>query len=347
MEQPSLILRTILAGLALATAAAADDLPALHIEPEVLELGAVLDDQEIDIPFLVTNHSDDTVAIQRLGTTCEPCFVYHLENPILKPGETSILFTKFWPAGLRGPLRLRLALDISADGPPPSAFIETTIVSRFDVRGGPVIFDDLVEGETRQWHLFVKPRIPCPERYTRLEFQHPGFRGEVDYREKTEDYRVTVFAGPDLPTGPSHDLGTLVPEGPDCASLTLPVLAYRLPRIHLAPSRVVLEPVDRTQLRILFFRQNGGKTPAVITAVDLPGESITCRVEPDSLLHRYKIFLYCSGLSEVSGDIGDIVIHLSDEETPSIAVPVQVASTRGVVVPSGCRSPYEAALPYP
>jgi hypothetical protein len=298
----------------------------LMADPPELDLGVILDSPAIQVPFILQNTGVLPLRINNVGINCEECAEYRLDRTELDPDDFAILDLKFDPRDLSGDVELLIA--IRTDGLPLKPLVIPIVAfirPRFELRGVPVMFQDMREGEVRRWRVEVIPGVDLPGSLIRAESDSAGFRAEVSSITDRDSVMVEIEAGP-LETTGVHEaiirLGNGEEGGFGCE---IPVSAYRIPNLHYFPSRIVLEPRDQKQFRILFIRQSGN-SPISISGIRVPSRHMRYEILRDSGFANYRINLYATGLSKASGLIGHVEIDTNQDDPGQIRVPVHAQS---------------------
>ena len=310
--------------------------PALRLRPAELALGLVLDAQVVEQSLLVENEADRPVEIVDVRDSCGSCVAYNLEEPVLAPGQSTLLHLHIDPWGLEGPVRI-LLVPVTSDTTRPQRGLEIVaeVVPAFRVEGGPVVLEGLVQGHQRAQRVRMAPRVALPSPLVRVSADQPGFAGTVSWDPVQQDYEVVVVAGPDLPLGDQAAVLMVECDDPTAPKCRIPVLARVVPPIQVLPDQLVLDRVDREQLRILFVRQFLDP-PVAVTRLELPGDTFQYRFFDDSALSRQRINVYSYGMQSRTGFVGNIVIHTDHEEAGRIEIPVRVENLSGVFVAPSC-----------
>jgi len=306
----------------------------LTADPPNLDLGVVLDTPVIEQPFVIQNTGILPIQITGVGMNCDGCASFHLDRDTLEPDDFAVLDLQFDPAGLSGDIRLLIA--IRTDGLVSKPLVIPVVAHvrpQFALVGVPVRFREMQEGEVRQWRVEVVPGVQLPGPLLRADSDSSSFRAVVAPVPGRESFMATIEVGPlDVPG--IHE-GTIRLEGEGGVSCEIPVSAFKVPDFHYFPGRIVVEPWDEEQFRILFIRQTGNPA-ASITGIRVPNRHIKYEIFRDRGFSNYRINLYTSGLSETNGLVGYVEVDTDRDVPGTIQVPVFAQSLNGVPVEQTC-----------
>ncbi len=306
----------------------------LTADPPNLDLGVILDAPVFEQPFIIQNTGILPIRITDVGMNCEDCASYHLDRDTLAPDEFAILDLQFDPASLSGDIKLLVAIRTDGMVSKPLVIpVAAHVRPRFEMIGLPVKFQEMQEEEVRKWRVEVVPGVELPGPLTRAGSNSPFFRAEVDSVQDRDSFMVTIEAGPfDVP---GIHKGIIRLEGEGGLECEIPVAAFKVPEFHYFPGRIVVEPWDQEQFRILFIRQSGNP-PVSITGIRVPEKHVKYEIFQDPGFPNYRINLYTSGLSETNGLVGYVEIDTDQAKPGMIQVPVYAQSLNGVPVEQTC-----------
>lgn len=313
----------------------------LRIDPEVIDLGWISDQDVVDVPVLVWNDGDEAVRVADLGATCDACLTYRFEQDWIAPGEFSVLDLQFRPEGLNDAVEEFVALRIEGSQQTAAhVVVRADVMPAYYVIGGPVVFERMTRDETREWRVRLVPQLQRPDDLAVVESTHPGFSGTVIHEPDRGTYLLTIRAGPFAEAGIQSTFFHISSESSGIPECVIPALAYRVPEKHIYPAGLRFTNQDDEQLRIIFVDHDAAGAPG-LSRVEIPSPQLACKVFSDSALPKTRVNVYAFGLQAFTGYLGDVVLHFADETQPPVRVPVNVYGLQGVALESACRQQYE------
>ncbi len=118
----------------------ADDLPLLHLQPEQLDMGSVLEGEEARATLFIRNNSSAMITITDVQTSCG-CTVAEPKSKILMPGAFTELEVRIDTTAKQGEVKKWIRVTDSA-GHEAKAFLDLEIRPNMHVSGkGKGIFD--------------------------------------------------------------------------------------------------------------------------------------------------------------------------------------------------------------
>lgn len=303
-----------------ATALATEPSPLLF-DPPVVDFGDVFEHQNIHTNVLVINAGNEPVVIDRLGRTCQDCLTVAMNETILPPGAAGHIDVTLCPDTGPGFFDELVTVEM-AGRQTPAIPVQARIHPSYEVDGAPLLLTAAEEDVALRHVVHITPIVEM--------------KGRLIAPESNATFSVVVTPGSDPGTFVAEITTRLpIPVGMTSESLRLPstheddppcwidVAVFLPPPVHVYPARLLIAPVDKEQLRILFVEQRTDP-PARILDVRTPSPDITWEHIPGFSLERSRVNVYVYGQGGKSGSVGDVVLITDSKERPEIHVPVIV-----------------------
>ena len=303
----------------------------LLFDPPVVEFGDVFEHQHIHTNVLVINAGDEPVRINRLGRTCPDCLTTSMDEMNLPPGAAGRIAITLCPDTGPGFFDELVTVEVE-QGPAPALPVQARVHPSYELDGAPFLLTATDENETLTHVVHITPVVGMKGRLT-APTNNPYFTVDVQPGAATGTYVAAISVKRPIPSGMSHETLRLPSTHEDDPPCWMDLAVFLPPPVHVYPSRLLLAPADRQQLRILFIEQRLDP-PARIVDVRVPSPSFTWELIPGFSLERSRINVYVYHQGGKSGPQGDLVLVTDRAEQPEIRIPVMVddAVTAGSAV---------------
>lgn len=314
--------------VALAAPWGASAAPSLQVDGTEVDAGDLFSDQRLEHVFTIENSGDEPLRIERVYGCGGPCRSYVLGTNVLAPGSRTTLAFSFDLYFVEGDeVRVRTIRSNDPAAPDVPLTFRCRVKQRYAVNPRLVLLRAEEPGVAVTSVVHIADRAPSGEPFTTATSSTGCFAAAVVPSEAPGgDADLIISMVPPMPEGFSRGevvVRSNVTSDPPCR---VRVSAFVRPLFSVIPERIVFDPVNEPQSRIVFVRQKTGGMVAV-TGVDAPeGGGFSCEVNPGPEEGNLRIYVRASGLEGRRGTIGEIVIRTDDPAMPEIAVPVDAAS---------------------
>lgn len=301
--------------------------PRIFIESTDVKAGRIYNDQKLEHAFTVENRGDATLVIDRIYGCGGPCRSYVLATNEVPPGGSAKLSFAFDMYLVEGDeIRVRTVHSNDPQTPDVPLTFNSTVIPRYALDPKIVFFQMEDTNETASAVVRIRSGSPSGNPLQFVSSSTNVLEGTLSPARAGEGMDLTVRMVPPLQEGIVRGevvVRTSVTGDPPCR---VRVSAYVKPRFAVLPGKLVFQPVDELQERIVFVRQKRGGNVA-LTGVELPEDmSIRCEVNPGPGEGDYRIYVKASGLAGKRGVQGEMVIRTDDPARPGIQIPIEAGS---------------------
>jgi len=311
----------LLAACVLAVPGVASEPSALLFDPPVIDFGDVYEHQNVHTNVLVLNAGNETVVIDQLGRSCRECLTVSMDEMTLAPGAAGNIEITLCPD--TGPGFFDELITVEVPGhQTPALPVTARIHPSYMLDGAPFLLTAAAEDVPLIHVVRITPIVEM--------------KGHLQAPDSNSIFSVVVTPGSEPGTFIA-EISTKLPihVGMTSESLRLPsthaddppcwidLSVFLPPPVHVYPARLLVAPVDKEQLRILFIEQRIDP-PARILDVQMPSPDISWEYIPGFSLERSRVNVYVHKQGGKSGPQGDVVLVTDSKERPEIRIPVIV-----------------------
>lgn len=309
----------------------------IEVQPAAVHLGKIPDTQITNFSFTLTNHSNQTVRVERIHTSCG-CTAPDQNFQDIAPGASSELKIKFDPRGRRGYARWEVLIYTTH----PQASV---VMGVFDVeilRDGFLSNEVLSLGEFQRGTEIVQKFWISPADYPNFQVKSVdivvpnltnGFdvkweRTEYDgfYPGKRPAYCIELSAKKDIPYGRHEGNIVIMTDIPGKEKIEIPFLAKVAGIIGVRPDYIpmgMLTPTDNFSRKVLIYHREGGTFQITNAEVDVAFLSTGVIAVIEDQYFQLIISKKKDAVIPLGEFRGNVTISTTNEAMPKITIPLQ------------------------
>jgi Protein of unknown function (DUF1573) len=299
--------------------------PQIAIDHQFWDFGTITNGGIFSHDYCVSNAGDAPLIISDVVSTCGMCLHAFIDTTNVPPGTATVIHAKLDLRLLNGAVSRGILVNCN-DPQNPASVLELNGVSvrLYQVDPlAPVL--DLTSGPNATT-AEITPSFNLRAPLSRVSCDDTNLEADIS-PEAGGAFLLTVRAADWFPGDSGVVALTIRSSNTNDPPCSLGVYVRNPPKMELLPTRLTFQPQAEQQTRVLWVKQHGSSLLELLDAIPPPGH-FHCEIDPDPDGYDYAIYVTASQLSSATGQIGTLLLKMTDasHQEKDVEVPVRVGT---------------------